>query len=78
MKTQPVTAQSFLSRITSALDSLNACYGVGSVRSVSLSAAGEGRFEQSPYGMRSRSRRFRILQKGERVTVFALGHQKTA
>ena len=62
------------------LDSLNAQYGKGNVGEIRLSLDGNGTFEQLPYGMKPQKRKFRIEippSFGNKVRVYALGHQKT-
>lgn len=75
-KTQP-TPLTRAQAITSALDSLSANHGIGSVISVRRLASGGGDFTRKPYGMREQVRTFRTLDGAGRVTVFALGHRRT-
>jgi hypothetical protein len=75
-------SRSHLTAIREALESLNACHGRGQVHSVGLALDGRGWFTYtiptSQYGRSAPSKRkFTILSKGDFITVFALGHQKT-
>lgn len=63
--------------LCSALDSLNACNGVGSLGKITLCADGSGTFEQTPFSCKTRTRRFRVLTQPGKLTVFALAHRRT-
>lgn len=69
--------KSNLSRISDAISSLNAQYGRGTVQAIRLSLSGVGGFDYKPYSCAPKTRRFRILSKGDKITVFACGHQVT-
>lgn len=68
---------SLVSKCRPLLDSLNANYGRGNVGTIKLTLAGEGSFIQLGFQMRPRTLKFRIKHQGERLTVYALGHQRT-
>lgn len=60
--------------VLEALISLNNHYGRGYVRSVNVD---KGTFWQQPYGMAGYTKRFRVTRNGSKITVKALGHQRT-
>lgn len=71
-----------LAAIGEAISSLNAQYGRGRVKTLGLALDGQGWFtytvplthytQTKPF-----KRKFTIMRRGNRVTVYALGHQKT-
>lgn len=71
-----------LAAIGEAISSLNAQYGRGRVKSLGLCLDGKGWFTYTIPLTQYREtkplkRTFTIARRGDRVTVYALGHQKT-
>jgi len=67
----------FLEHVAGVVGHLNAIYGKGSVSYVQLNLDGSGTFFQTIFGGRGQKRKFRIFSKGNKTTIFCLGHQKT-
>jgi hypothetical protein len=67
----------FMRALGAALDSLNANHGRGDVLSFQMFLDGRGVFQRKPYQCRPESRTFRIKHTRDRLTVYALRHQRT-
>jgi hypothetical protein len=69
--------KTFSERVFEAIRAINANHGRGDVIRIKLFLNGKGEFTQKPFGLKARQRYFRLVSKGNKTTVFCLGHQRT-